>query len=218
MLAALAASPASAATTTAGNPTADAPVVASLEAKFAATEIFANCADKIEIMEEPGEPENTPGGPGYQCEYRVAVGGEVVKGQDEVVADPKQANHYLLVNTAVEGRAPSAARTCVLGRGSGLLAHRALLRGSACGSFTRNVVGEIEDRAFHAGFHGEPVPKRLPAHFVVGDSGEDEVGFVVNRFRCQGRTRSFGTPGLRWTATCLTQFGDGIKVSFAPFR
>ena len=208
---------ASAATTSVGNGAADAPVAANLEGRFiTASEIFVNCADAIEITKGSGEAENSAAGPGYNCEYRVAIGSDVVKGQDEVVSDPNQPGSYLLASTSSEGKAPSGPRNCVVGHP--ILAHKAILRGSACGHIADLPIDEIEERAFGSGFHGEPVPKRLPAHFVVGDSGEDEVGFVVNRFQCQGHTRSLGKARVPWTATCVTQFGDGIMVSFGPYH
>jgi hypothetical protein len=204
-----------AATTLAGNRAADAPVVADLEGTYPeASEAFANCAIAAEMEADPNE--EFPGGPGYQCEFRVEVEGTVVKGQDEVVADPEREHHYLLTNVAVEGKAPDRWHSCAFGAAgiAKISAQKVLVRGSDCGFSTHLAFEEIRGLAYGFAARGDRlVAKLFPTSFVVGDT-QEEAGFVVDRYRCHGRNQPLGPARMHQSASCVTRFGDAIRISF----
>jgi hypothetical protein len=214
------ASPAAgAATTTAGNRAADVPILADIEKTYpSATEVFVNCAIAVEMSPDPNE--EFPGGPGYQCEFRVVSAGQVIKGQDEVVADPEREHHYLLTNVAVEEKGPDRWRSCGF-EATGIpkaSALKVLVRGSSCGSLAYSAFEEIRGLIYGFAAHGDRlVPMLLPSRFAVGDTDED-AGFLVNRFRCRGRNQFIGRARMKQSATCATKFGDAIEVSLEQPR
>jgi hypothetical protein len=208
---------------TAGNRDADAPIVANLEKRFpAASEIFVNCPDGNRITLEPSIGEEPPvsKGPGFQCEYRMEIEGEVVNGQDEVGIKRGQPTTYFLAGEGAPARAPDSWQSCVYHHKTfreEITGRIVSLRGTNCGFSSRHRVEEIELLGIANLSRGEFESKKVPSRFGVGNRGgkaESEVGFVVERFDCTSRTRPIGGDRVRVSVVCGTRFGDGIKLRF----
>jgi hypothetical protein len=183
------------------------PLIAKLRATYpGSTSRFANCPGNNTIPQENG-------GDGHACEFRVATPKGIFKGSALMV---RRHGHWSLDGKLYAiGPISRSWQRCGLHKLSpgGQHPDRLAVKGVTCGE-ARYLAYMIGERAQNG------VGLRLPAHFTEGENGTDTLGFIVGRYKCDGRLRvKPGTedPYGHETATCRTRFGDRFTYVFDQF-